>query len=261
MAVVIGLVKILPRQRQVGRPDIPKFSPSPIYPAVNVNLEVKTAAARSIAGSIRSFRFVAPMTMTSPRSSIPASGRELRHNRLLNIGGNPRTARRHQRLHFVNKNEGRGAFFGAAEKFADIVLRPTEPVNQLGAVNGEKFRPNILPVLSLTNRESSLAKRPGDKRFTAAGRTLKQNPLGARSFVTAESFGSQIRKKNLVFHPESAVPGPPMSAKVSIGISLNEPIGRFRFRYSFSAAIKERPVSPESQNVVARFPALRHRGA
>ena len=105
---------------------------------------------RRMAGSMRSSRLEAPITITFLNVSTPSSSRqELRHDRRLDVGGDAAASRAEDRVHLVEEDDDREALLApllrTLEDLADLALRLAHVlVQQLGPLDVQEVAPRVL---------------------------------------------------------------------------------------------------------------------
>src|SRR5437867_10920065 len=90
-----------------------KMSAAPASSGRSTLIFTSSRPGRRTAGSIRSWRLLAPITMTFLRPSTPSIlGQELGHDRALHVRRDAGAARAEQRVHLVEEDDDRHVLVG-----------------------------------------------------------------------------------------------------------------------------------------------------
>ena len=160
---------------------------------------------RRIAGSIRSSRLEAPITITFLRVSTPSISASSCGTIVDSMSEEmPGAAGAEDRVHLVEEHDDGqallAALLGPDEDLADLPLGLAHVlVQELGALDVEEVAARVVATRALGHLLGQrLRDRLGDQRLAAPGRAVEQDALGRLELVLVEQLGVQERQLDRV---------------------------------------------------------------
>src|SRR5436190_11675071 len=174
-----------------------KMSPAAPRSGRSILIFTSRRPGRRMAGSMRSWRLLAPMTMTLRSPSTPSISARSWGTMVVSTSEEMPVPRVRKSIHLVEEHHDRHVvgrlLLGLDEDLADLALGLADVlVQELRPLDVEEEALDLLAALLGDLLGEVVGHRLGDHRLAAAGRAVEEHALGRRELVLLIIVGVQI---------------------------------------------------------------------